>query len=1084
MRILQLRFRNLNSLVGEWEIDLQHPAFSSDGIFAITGPTGAGKSTILDALCLALYGRTPRLNKVTRSGNEIMSRHTGDCFAEVLFETQSGRYRCHWSQHRSRKKPDGELQAPKHEIARADSGEILESGLKGVAEQIEAATGMDFERFTRSMLLAQGGFAVFLQAPPDQRAPILEQITGTDIYSRISIRVHERRREEQDRLKLLQAETAGLKILDAAQEQELQRTLETGETEERVLGTRLTETAKAISWLRSLEELQNEITRLAADEKQLRVDIDAFHPEREKLEWAERAGSLEGVYARITTTRKHQADDVAALQAEEAALPQIESASREKAAALEAAETRTAQTKEQLTSAAPELRKLRALDQTLAAQSTAVAELEESSAREIIRRDEATRARDTKQQARVAAGRDLEAAQSYLSGHAADEQLAAGLTGIEEQLGWLISTHKGIAQKEVDAKTAVATREQATRALENCRRQRELRNRELQEATAQLQEEEAALSRLLAGRLLREYRTEKEALLREQAFQARIAELEDHRARLEDGKPCPLCGATEHPFAQGQVPVPDETERMIEKLNTLITRAEEQEAAVKTAEKAQATARTNLTGAEKAEIAAAHEVSLAEHRLAELQADRAELDAGLRSREEAALARLRPLGITRIPQDDAAALLASLRKRLDAWQAYAERKREVEKRIADIDTETLRLDTIIEAHNDAIAETGGRLESMKQELSAGTAERKARYGDTDPDGEEERLNRAVTDAEREERQARELHQQLQQDWSAAQIGVQSLARRIGERASELAELEAEFAAALGTEGFADESTFQHARLSPEQRNELKAQARQLDEREAELKTRRKDRETRLAAAEAQQLSKESLGELEPQYTRYEETLTELRETVAGIRHSLRENAAARKQMQEKQREIEAQQRECRRWDTLHELIGSADGKKYRNFAQGLTFEMMIAHANRQLQNLTDRYLLIRDDAEPLELNVIDNYQAGEIRSTKNLSGGESFIVSLSLALGLSQMAGKNVRVDSLFLDEGFATLDEEALDTALETLAGLQQDGKLIGVISHVAALKERISTQIEVTPHSGGRSRITGPGCRRLRGE
>lgn len=140
--------------------------------------------------------------------------------------------------------------------------------------------------------------------------------------------------------------------------------------------------------------------------------------------------------------------------------------------------------------------------------------------------------------------------------------------------------------------------------------------------------------------------------------------------------------------------------------------------------------------------------------------------------------------------------------------------------------------------------------------------------------------------------------------------------------------------------------------------------------------------------------------------------------------------------------------------------------------------MMIGHANRQLQKMTDRYLLIHDATQPLELNVIDNYQAGEVRSTKNLSGGESFIVSLSLALGLSHMASKNARVDSLFLDEGFGTLDEEALDTALETLAGLQQDGKLIGVISHVPALKERISTQIQVITQTGGRSLISGPGC------
>jgi len=138
---------------------------------------------------------------------------------------------------------------------------------------------------------------------------------------------------------------------------------------------------------------------------------------------------------------------------------------------------------------------------------------------------------------------------------------------------------------------------------------------------------------------------------------------------------------------------------------------------------------------------------------------------------------------------------------------------------------------------------------------------------------------------------------------------------------------------------------------------------------------------------------------------------------------------------------------------------------------------MIAHANQQLARMSDRYLLVHDKANPLELNVIDNYQAGEERSTKNLSGGESFLVSLALALGLSQMASHKVQVDSLFLDEGFGTLDENALDTALESLASLQQTGKLIGIISHVAALKDRISTQIIVTPQNGGKSTITGPG-------
>ena len=185
-------------------------------------------------------------------------------------------------------------------------------------------------------------------------------------------------------------------------------------------------------------------------------------------------------------------------------------------------------------------------------------------------------------------------------------------------------------------------------------------------------------------------------------------------------------------------------------------------------------------------------------------------------------------------------------------------------------------------------------------------------------------------------------------------------------------------------------------------------------------------------------------------------------------------------MKENQDKIEAQQKEFYRWKTLHDLIGSADGKRYRLFAQGVTFELLISHANQQLVKMSDRYLLARDDEKDLALNVFDDYQAGEIRPVSNLSGGESFIISLSLALGLSNMASRDVRVDSLFLDEGFGTLDEESLEIALDTLSGLQQEGKMIGIISHVAALKERISTRINVTRLTSGHSSVTGPGVER----
>ena len=1081
MRILHIRFQNLNSLAGEWEIDLTDPAFVADGIFAITGPTGAGKTTILDAVCLALYGRTPRLPRVTKSGNEIMSRQTGECFAEVIFETQAGRFCAHWSQRRARKKPDGELQPPRHEIADAGSGEILETRLLEVARRIEKVTGMDFDRFTRSMLLAQGGFAAFLQAAPDERAPILEQITGTEIYSRISVRIHERHRAEQETLRLLQAETAGITLLAPEEEAETVRALEAGMKEETVLVAKVGETARAIAWLTAINGLRKELGDLAKEADQLRDETEAFRPERERLDRALNAAALDGAYATLAEVRKQQAADKEALKTGNAGLPGLESSAGAQAEVLKSAEQQTARAKEELKSATPTLQKVRSLDQKLADQKKAVSEGYEGCKKEAAKIDADKKARLEEQEKRSKAHETLELVGGYLKEHSQDEWLIGGLAGVEEQLSGLLFKRKEILQKEAAWEMATAALELAAKALDDCRKQSGIRKEELENASTQLQQGKDVLSRLLGDRLLREYRTEKETLLREMAFLTKIAELEDHRAKLEDGKPCPLCGATEHPFAEGNVPVSDETEQKIDALTRLIGKAEDQEAAIKKLEEAESLACKYLTEAEKLESAAANDKKAAEKSLAELKDGLVKRRADFAERRQAVTAKLQPLGIADIPETAIASLIESLRARLKAWQAQVKNKADVEKWIADIDSELKRLDAVIDTHSTALAEKLERLATLRQEFDAGSDERRALYGDKNPDNEERRFNKTVSDAEGAERQARERHEALQQNWNTAKAHVESLRQRIDLREPELTRLENEFAAALAPIGFSNEEQFLAAILPPEVRAELTATARDLDARQTDLKARQKDRKTRLTTEMAREITDRSLEELGPLFTEHEEALKELREVIAGLRHRLNENAAAKERIKEKRAAIEARKKECRRWENLHELIGSADGKKYRNFAQGLTFEIMIGHANRQLRKMTDRYLLIRDSAQPLELNVIDSYQAGEIRSTKNLSGGESFIVSLALALGLSQMASRNVRVDSLFLDEGFGTLDDEALDTALETLAGLRRDGKLIGIISHVPALRERIAARIRVIPRAGGKSGISGPGCRSL---
>ncbi len=1088
MKILELRFKNLNSLYGEWAIDFTDPEYVSNGIFALTGPTGSGKSTILDAICLALYGATPRLGKITKSANEAMSRRTGECYAEVLFESRAGRFRCHFSQHRARKKAEGELQTPRHEIAEGfENGRIIENQLRRVSAVVIDKTGMDFDRFTRSILLAQGGFDTFLRANTEDKSKILEQITGSGIYSEISRRVHERLRDEREKLNLLRAEISGIVILEPEQEKETQGELEAKQKQEKELADQVTETGRAIAWLTAIESLEKEILSLADEAANLKADTKAFKPERDKLERAIKAATLDGIYAALTAIRKQQSDDRTALKTGIAALPELEASADIQAESLRLAEQHTIKAKEELKEAGPLIRKIRLLDQKIAQQAKIILENSESCKKDATNIETHRQARMKEQKNRARAEKILETAGQYLKEHARDEWLISGLAGIEEQLGNLIAGQKEITRKKADIRKAESVLERAVKKLGRCKKQCAAGRKELEKASKKLRQAKDALSKLLGNKLLREYRAEKESLQKEKEYLARIAALEDHRAKLEDGKPCPLCGSTEHPFAAGNVPVPDEIDGKIKKLTRLITRAEDQEAAIKNLEKAQTAALKHLNNSEKLETNAANDKKVAEKTLAQLNSGLEKLGAGFEELKLSVSRKLQPLGIKEIPEEEVSALLKSLRFRLNAWQKHAGKKSEIEKQIAAIDTEVKRLDAVIETQAKALAEKKENLERLKKEYAATMDERKKSYGNKNPDNEERRLNKAVTDAERNEKKAGNRNMELRQKLNTAKAHIESLKKRIAQRLPELKKAETDFSSALEPAGFSDEKKFLDARLTNEERDALFSRAKKLDNARTELAARQKDREMRLATERAKKLTDKTLEELGPKLREHKKSLKELRGAIAGLKHKLSENAAAKERVKEKQAAIEAQKKECHRWEKLHGLIGSADGKKYRNFAQGLTFELMVSHANRQLRKMTDRYLLIRDDKQPLELNVIDNYQAGEIRSTKNLSGGESFIVSLTLALGLSKMASRKVRVDSLFLDEGFGTLDEEALETALETLSGLHQDGKhgkLIGIISHVSALKERIRTQIAIVPVSGGKSTINGPGCSRLKHE
>ncbi len=1080
MKILQLRFKNLNSLSGEWAIDFTTPEYVSDRIFAITGPTGAGKSTILDAICLALYGRTPRLKSITKSGNEIMARQTGECFAEVTFETQAGKFRSHWSQHRARKKAGGNLAESRHEISDVVSGQVLESKKRDVAIAIEEKTGMDFERFTRSMLLAQGGFDAFLQAAPDDRAPILEQITGTEIYSEISKRVHERQREEHGKLELLRAETSGIVILSAEDEAALNLELAEKQKTEKELGVKNDDLGKSVLWLTGIDTLKNELTGIDKESETLSNDLKAFEADRLKLEKALKAAELDSEYATLASKRQQQKSDRETLLASEAQLPAHEKTLELKETDLKKAESSVAEIKAEQKSELELIKKVRAIDIQITGKKSALKTADSDCRKVEAKISENKEKRQKTSTEMESADRELARVRDYLSVNARDEALVVELTGIKEQIKNLKAAAEDVFSKnsqiEKQRKQAKKDSTQQTKQQALCKKLKEKHDA----AKKLVSQTNEAIAKLLGDRPLREYRAEHDGLLREMAYLQKIASLEDERSKLEDNKPCPLCGALHHPFAEGNIPEIDETGKKIKKLSTLIRKAEQLESDMKGHESKEKEASSVLAESEKQLLHVSHRQG--ESR-ANLLRSEEELKSASRKHDEltkSTLSKLEPFGINRIPETDPESISEVLGVRLKQWQDCQGRKAEIEKNNRALEAEIKSLDAIIQTLDNSLKDQQEVKNRHKKELDKLTDERKVLYGHKNPDAEEIRLEGLVVEADKSGKAARDGRDRIRQQLNDLKTRITALKESMTKRKPELEGLESSFIAAAKKAGFEDGPAYISCRISIDERTKLGRRAKELDDKYAGIATRKKDRETCLAREIDRKTTEIPIDVLKKEQTATQESVKKLGEEIGAIKQKLTDNTDAAAKHKQKQLLIEGQKKECTRWNSLHSLIGSADGKKYRNFAQGLTFELMVSHANRQLEKMNDRYLLVRDDEQPLELNVVDNYQAGEIRSTKNLSGGESFIVSLALALGLSQMASRNVRVDSLFLDEGFGTLDEDALETALETLGGLQQSGKIIGVISHVTAVKERISTRINVQPVSGGKSTISGPGCRR----
>jgi exonuclease SbcC len=1027
MKILELRFKNLNSLYGEWCIDFTHPDYEANGLFAITGSTGSGKTTILDALCLALYGQTPRLGKMTQSDNEVMSRQTGDCFSEVLFETAKGIFRANWHQQRARKKTGGALQAPKREIV-DEQGTVLATKLREVQEKVDDVMGMGFDRFTQSILLAQGSFDSFLKANADERSPILEQITGTEIYTEISKLVHQRNSTENQKLGELKAGLDGIQLLDDEALEQIQFDLKQVQDKHKEEARKRDAAKAALDALERIKILGDDLTntkvKYPALEKNLTQAEDLHKKTVEQRTQAEAEyEKLRPILQQVRELDTQASERQTAQKKEEIALQKQRTDLKKLQAQKNDNEIKLSQLQTQQTEAEA-YQKEHAQDAALVGQLAAILQTLEQIEHLSTQKSAAEK---------IA----IKAIQTALK----EKQ---NLTASEKKLA---TTETELSQIEGEQKTLLGgkTLPDWRTQFDSLNRRARLEQR-LKETRANLTEKsaEAEASENELAKKLKEQRSllrEQDLLQKNLQLQQKIESLEAERDELVDGQPCPLCGALEHPYTV-DLPAPqthaldsisatlrvltEQINRLTEKKSAAITlcgtlrqilekdESELQSLAPGNAKEADVIAKRieTLEQLEKQQTDAKDALDHAREAVYKLntaaskekaktaQAQQSEIETTLSKTQHRLQQKIEPYGVS------LSMAATELRLRKERWMKAENQITELRQPLATLATTRINQTEQIEEYELRIQQQTETLNKAKLSIAKLQADRETLFGNQQPDAIETKHQTLLNQTKNATETTQTKFIQSQQAMVRLQEKITTLGKQLqGEREQK------------------------HIETSPEEHAALAERCDDLKEQSGNLKSRITTNEK--AAA----LHVDKLGEIEKQQT---------------------ENA---------------------RWNMLHELIGSADGKKFRNFAQGLTFELMVSHANRQLAKMSDRYLLIRDQQQPLDLNVVDNYQAGEIRPVKNLSGGESFVVSLSLALGLSRMASKHIRVDSLFLDEGFGTLDEDALETALEALTELKQDGKLIGVISHVGALKERIGTQINVLTTSGGRSRLSGVG-------
>ena len=1232
MRILTLRLKNLNALKGEWKIDFTQSPFIDNGLFAITGPTGAGKTTLLDAICLALYHQTPRLGPISTSNNDIMTRGTAECLAEVEFDIKGKAYRAFWSMRRARGKVDGNLQSADVELAEVESGKVLATQVRPKSEEIEKLAGLNFARFTKSMMLSQGDFAAFLNANEADRAELLEELTGTEIYGQISQAVHQQFSDAKQKKKEFAIKLEGVTLLSDEQITQLEE--EQAQTKSQVATSNqtLVQLQKQQQWQQAFNA--NELTIKEASEAQQTANnaINEARQELDLLTQSEPAEKLRLPFLQRNGLQQDVTRYKERLDEKAAQLPDLKTQKAQLSLEVMNAEQALVLTKQQSSELEKRINEqVVPLDNQIAQLTTEQQKANENAARLRQSINALTLKRTEIENASADNKTKLGELETYLREHHSLSGMAEFISGWSEtarhiehdqkQLETLSRSVKNDRQALSSLDDAIAKTNESLSALTqtfddknaqvakcekalqaalsdkpsdtnsanatskaSLQQERDtklhhwdnvLQIGHIQQQYLALEQDRVSLSaqREDFAKQLAQQQSDRQALVDAykqtrsnlkdiEALIALDVEVAHLRAQLKSGEPCPVCGANEHTTSTVVIDVP-ETIQKRDSLNQQLDDIEQQGARAKESvtqteftlaqvnkqleqasgqrdtllekwQQISSVLSADIPSFEKVDINTSQSVAQFTQefktRLDDISAQLTRLEECEQALNTALQAKNESQQLLQAKQSE---LAVSLQQRETLEKQFNERNTELESKTKRVNDGILALSETMTAHGadihnltiDGIAswlnekaealktykhnhQLHAKLKDELQEVSSnllvvnrdiesaedqlkGVCEELVQLDNSlkalrdsrttvFPEGNiAETRNKASAAQEMAERNVSECKSRLQQTdtiLSRLEAEIAQLNEQMREKEQALTEATEYFSRQLASSPFADEQAFSNALLDEDTRNTLLELQKRLTQQkqQADLKlenalaTQQSLKAHANAALWQSELEEHGAQWLDTKITQQAQQRDTLLSSLGQIEQQLSANNQARERQQQLVDEMAAFEAYYDDITYLHSLIGSASGDKFRRFAQGLTLDNLVQLANQQLDKLHGRYQLIRKENEGLGLSVLDTWQGDVVRDTKTLSGGESFLVSLALALALSDLVSHKTSIDSLFLDEGFGTLDAETLDVALDALDNLNASGKMIGVISHIEAMKERIPTQLKVIKRNG----------------